>query len=86
MYEENRYQVKYHLLMLNPFQRALIGIEDNVSHDKLIKCLEKRLEAYFNDCKRHYPKSTFFINFEIAKKKGNFYQPKSIPLEVCHQL
>jgi len=82
---ENIYQVKYHLLILNPFQKALIGIEDNVSRDKLIKRLEKRLEAYFNDCKKHYPKSTFFINFEIVKKKPNFYQLKSIPLEVCRR-
>ena len=81
---ESIYQVKYHLLMLKPFQKALIGIEDNVSHDKLIKCLEKRVKAYFNDCKSHYPKSTFFINFEIEKKKSNFYQLKSNPLEVCH--
>ena len=84
MCDEERYQVKYHLLILNPFQKALIGVEDNVSHDKLIKCLEKRLEAYFNDCKTHYPKSTVLINFEIVKKKGHFYQLKSIPLEVCH--
>ena len=84
MYDEERYQVKYHLLMLNPFQKALIGIEDNLSHDKLLNCLEKRLEAYFYDCKTHYPKSTFFINFEIIKKKRDFYQPKSMPVEVCH--
>lgn len=84
MCNEERYQVKYHLLMLNPFQKALIGIEDNVSHEKLVKCLEKRLEAYFNDCKSHYPTSTFFINFEIVKKKRNFYQPKSMPVEVFH--
>ena len=84
MYDEDRYQVKYHLLMLNHSQKALIGIEDNVSLDKLIKCLEKRLEAYFNDCKKHYPKSTFFINFEIVKKKPNFYRLESIPIEVCH--
>jgi len=80
----NRYQVKYYLLMLNPFQKALIGIEDNISRANLIICLEKRLEAYFYDYKTHYPKSTFFINFEIVKKKRNCYQLKSIPLEVCH--
>lgn len=84
MYDEDRYQVKYHLLMLKPFQKALIGIEDNVSRAKLIKCLGKRLEAYFNDCKTHYPRSTFLINFEIVKKKSNFYRPETIPLEVCH--
>jgi hypothetical protein len=84
MYEEKTYQVKYYLLMLNPLQKALIGIEDNLTHDKLIKCLENRLEAYFYDCKAHYPKSTFFINFQIIKKKGNLYQPKSIPVEVFH--
>ena len=84
MYEENIYQVKYYLLMLNPFQKALIGIEGNLSHDKLLKCLGKRLEAYFYDCKARYPKSTFFVNFEIVKKKGNFYQPKTMPVEVCH--
>jgi len=84
MCDEERYQVKYFLLILNPLQRALIGVEDNVSHDKLITCLEKRLEAYFYDCKTHYPKSTFFINFEIVKKKGDFYQPETTPLEVCH--
>ena len=84
MYEENIYQVKYHLLMLKPFQKALIGIEENVSYDKLVKCLEKRVMAFFNDCKTHYPRSTFFINFEIVKKKEVFYQPKSMPVEVCH--
>ena len=82
--QEVRYMVKYHLLMLNSLKKALIGIEDNLTHDKILKCLEKRLEAYFNDCKTHYPKSKFFINFQIIKKKPNFYQPETTPLEVCH--
>lgn len=84
MYDEVRYQVKYYLLMLEPFQKGLIAIEDNVSYDKLERDLEKYLEYYFNDCRKHYPRSTFLIIFEIVEKKKNWNQQESNPLEVCH--
>ena len=41
--QEVRYMVKYHLLMLNSLKKALIGIEDNLTHDKILKCLEKSI-------------------------------------------
>ena len=84
MYNEERYQVKYFLLMLDPIRKVLVGIKENVSFAKLEKELEKDLEAFFNAGKTHYPKATVFINFEIVKKKPNFYQPETTPLEVCH--
>lgn len=65
---KKKYHVKYHLLMLNPFQKAIIAIEDNISRAQLIACLEKRLKAYFNDYKTRYPRSMFSINFKIVKK------------------
>ena len=84
MCDEERYQVKYFLLMLEPIRKVLVGVKENISYAKLEKELEKDLEAFFNASKTHYPKSTILINFEIVKKKPNFYQPESMPVEVCH--
>jgi len=81
---EERYQVKYFLLTLKPIRKVLIGVKENATYAKLEKELEKEVEAFYNSCKTHYPKSTVFINFEIVKKKPNFYQPETTPLEVCH--
>jgi hypothetical protein len=84
MYEEERYQVKYFLLMLEPIKKVLIGVKENATYAKLEKELEREVEAFYNASKTHYPKSTVFINFEIVKKEGNLYQPNSMPVEVCH--
>ena len=84
MCDEERYQVKYFILMLKPFKKSLICYMENVSYAKLERELEKTLLTLFSECKSRYPRSTLIINFEIAKKKGNFYQPKSMPVEVCH--
>ena len=84
MYNEERYQVKYFLLMLEPIKKVLIGVKENATYAKLEKELEREVEAFYNASKTHYPKSTVFINFEVVKKEPAFYRPETTPLEVCH--
>lgn len=85
MYNEERYQVKYFLLMLGePIKKVIIGIKENISFEKLEKELERDVLYFFNKGKTHYPKSTVFINFEVVKKEPAFYRPETTPLEVCH--
>jgi len=82
--DEERYQVKYFLLTLEPIRKVLIGVKENATYAKLEKELEREVEAFYNASKSHYHKSTVLINFEIVKKKPIFYQPIRMPVEVCH--
>ncbi len=83
--DEERYQITYFVLMLDePIKKGIIGVKDNMSFEKLERELERDLLAFFNECKTHYPRSTIIINYDIVKKKRNFYRPETTPLEVCH--